>query len=886
MSRPPGFWLRFFRWYCHPEYLEDLEGDLRERYEHRIREKPLHTARLGFMIDVLRLFRPSIIKPFTLRYQLNDYDMLRNNLKLAYRKLSTDKAFSLINILGLTFGIAASIVIFRYVDFERSYDDFHSNKDHIYRLTAEIKPREIQTALVHPPLGPRLTANNPEIVNFTRMILPWSGQAVQSTISRENSDGQPIKQSFKWGFYVDPGFLEIFSFALVQGNRSTALAGANKVVISESAAKKIFGNDWENEEIIGQQVEYVNEFDRFDLTITGVISDAPENSHFKYDFLASFSTLSTGWGKGYAETWNGNSVYTYLQLAPNTNVEALMNKAENYLVSNSGDPLSNSTDLSLQPLTDIYLGSALDGELKVNTNASYVAFLFYIGIAILLIAIINYINLTTAKAVGRSHEVGLRKVLGAQRNQLINQFLFESFLINAFALILAAIVIFTSSPYLNDLMGKPVVLISWDVWKFLIFLFPITVLLSGLYPAFVLSGYLPLKTLKGKLIHSKSGVFLRKTLVVFQFWVSIGLIIFTFIVYRQLNHMRNSETGFQKEGVLVVNGPVNRHETWIEHDQLKDTRDYTDVFKTKITQYSAVNATTLSWSIPGEKSSVWPIDLGPKYSNGKLSVINADSDYSNVYGLQLLAGEFNTQNGVVINQKATEILKLTDLNEAIGKEFRDARGRNHRINGIIKDYHHSSLQEDIKPIMFQENDPTYKLDSYYSLKLTLGNLQGKLKTIEEAYKDAYPNDPFNYYFIDDYFEAQYQSDSLLGKMFGGFSAIAMFIAVIGLLGLSIYTVSFRTKEIGIRKVLGASVVGIVALLNKNILLLILLSSILAVPLTFWLTNNWLSNYAFRIDLGWVFILPTFLIPIIVIIAVSVLSMKAAYMNPVDTLRDE
>ncbi|MEM6526235.1 MAG: FtsX-like permease family protein, partial [Bacteroidota bacterium] len=346
--------------------------------------------------------------------------------------------------------------------------------------------------------------------------------------------------------------------------------------------------------------------------------------------------------------------------------------------------------------------------------------------------------------------------------------------------------------------------------------------------------------------------------VVFQFWVSIGLIIFTFTVYRQLNHMRNSETGFQKEGVLVVNGPVNRHETWIEHHQQKGRRDNTDIFKNKVTRYPSVKAASLSWSIPGEKSSIWPVKLGAEYANGELNVINADNDYSTVYDLQLVAGEFDTNNGVVINQKAADVLKITDLADGIGKEFRDGRGLNYRINGIIKDYHHYSLH----------------------------NLEDKLKTIETAYREAYPNDPFDYYFIDDYFEAQYQADIRLGKMFGGFSAIAVLIAGIGLLGLSLHTVSIRTKESGIRKVLGASVVNIIALLNENVLRRIVSSCLLALPLAYWLTNNWFSNYAFRIDLGWRFLLPVLLIPMIMLIAISILSLKAARMDPADTLRDE
>ncbi|MEM7548500.1 MAG: FtsX-like permease family protein [Bacteroidota bacterium] len=886
---PPKYPLRFFRWFCHPEFVEDLEGDLRERYVKKTQEKSLLAAKWGLVKDVIRLFRPGIIRSFISGTQLNNFDMFRNYLKVAYRNLSKDRAFSTLNILGLTIGIIASVFIFRYVGFERSYDRFHTKSKGIYRLAADIDQGEIvQTTMTKPPMGPGLKKNFPEVIDFTRLILPWSGQGTSSTLNWENEVGKETKHSFHWGFYTDPGFLSMFSFPMIKGDRSTALKGVNKIILSESSARKIFGNNWKSKsDIIGQTVEYVNEFDRFSLTITGIIADAPENSHFQYDFLASFSTLSTGWAKGYAETWDGNDVYTYLELAPSANTTVLTRNAEIYYVENSGNNLASKTSFELQSLSSIYLTSNRQDELKINANSTYLSFLYFIAVAILLIAVINYVNLTTAKAVQRGHEVGLRKVLGAFRLQLIKQFLMESALINGIAFSLSIIFIFAFAPYMDQVTGKSIDYISIKLWPLLILLFPAISLISGIYPAFVLSGYDPLKTLKGKLTSSKSGIYMRNYLVVFQFWVSIGLIIFTVTIYKQLNHMRYSEVGFQKEGVLVVNGPVNRENTWIEHDQQKrEEIDDGDNFKDALNQYSGIKAVSLSWSIPGEKSNSWPIELGPDYDNSKLHVVDADNDYASVYYIDILAGEFSTKNGVVINQKAAKILRIENLADAIGKEFTDANGQKLRINGVVKDYHHYSLHEPIKPIMFQENDPSYKLDSYYSLRLTANNLQSKLTTVENAYRQTYPNDPFDYYFIDDYFDAQYEADVRFSKLFSIFSMLTIFIASLGLVGLALHTVNIRIKEIGIRKVLGASVGGIILILNKNTMILVGLSCLLSLPLAYWAAENWLSNYAFRIELNVSFLLPVLIAPSIVLLMVSALSYKAANINPVDTLRNE
>ncbi len=814
--------------------------------------------------------------------------MFKHNLVIAYRTLLRNKAFSMINIFGLVIGIVASVIIFRYVDFEYSYDDFHINGKDIYRINADINEGEIRrTTLTPPPLGPGLHENFTEVVNFTRLILPWSGQASSSTINYQDKEANVVKHSFNWGFYTDPGFLRLFSFPWIKGNQQTALVGANKVVLAESTVRKLFGNNWtENDSIIGQTIEYVNEFDRFQLTITGIIADAPENAHFQYDFLASFATLSTGWAKGMINRWDGNRVYTYLQLEPNTDIDLFTDTAKKYFEQHSGDNLASSTNFIIQPLEDIYLNSHREGELKVNGNATYVSFLSLIATMILLIALINYVNLTTSNAVVRRHEVGLKKVLGASRPQLIKQFLLESMLINAIAFLLAIGVLQLIFPFMDQLTGKSIIYKPFEFWKFIIILFPINTILSGLYPAFVLSGYDPIKTLKGKLIHLPKGSYFQKSLVVIQFWISICLIIFTFTIYQQLDYMRNQETGFNKEGLIVVKGPVNRTVTWIEHDKARNTNNNSDLFKNFMSQHAEIKAVTLSWSVPGEHNSINTIELGEPYNNGKLDVINADNEYAKVYGLELIAGEFNTYQGVVINKSAAAILGFPNPIMAIGKEFRDDRNRDRTIHGVIEDYHHHSLQQEIRPSMFAENDPSYKLDSYYSLKVSSNNLKGTLENISSAYKIAYPHNPFEYYFIDNYFDAQYRADIRFGALFGLFSGIAIFIACLGLLGLSIHTVAIKTKEIGIRKVLGASGRSILALLTKNTMQLIIIAYLLALPFAYWGTQYWLSNYAFRIELGWLFFLPALLVPVIVLFTISFLSFKTANINPAETLRNE
>ena len=674
--------------------------------------------------------------------------MWKNYLKIAYRNLVKNRIFSLINIVGLALGILACLLILQYVRFELSYDDFHANGSNIYRLVAkENEGIGRESLLVPTPIGPEMQKNYSEVIEYTRLILPWSGQNATSTLVLDPKDGNIVKHNFKWGFYTDPGFFKMFSFPFILGNAQDALGDVNKIVLSETAARKLFGNDWEKgEQILGQSLEYINEFDRFSLVISGVVADAPENSHFQYDFLASFGTLSTGWGKDYAETWNGHSVYTYLKLVPDIDFQEFSENMNEYVGEHHPDPNYNAT-FSLQALQDIHLNSHLDGELKVNGNLTQVYFLSLTAVLILLIALVNYINLSSAKSVVRSSEVGLRKAMGALRHQLMKQFLFESFLVNGFAFALAILILFLVSPLYLLLTGREMNFYDDWVWMFIVLLFPITTILSGIYPAFIMSGYDPIQALKGNFIHSSNGKQLRKGMVIFQFAVSMTLIIFTIAMYQQLNFMRSEDPGFNKEGVVVVKGPGNRAETWIEHDLQKDSRESNDPFKEMVSGLAGVQMVSLSWAIPGETNSIYPMRLGQAHSNSLIDVLITDNDYAEVYGLELLAGSFSTVDGHVINEETAKVLGFEEPISAVGQVFKDDREHTRTINGVVKNYHHQSLKYGIRPLIFSENYPTYKLDSYYSLKVTGNDVVGILSAVEEAYGKVYEFDSFEYFFM-------------------------------------------------------------------------------------------------------------------------------------------
>ena len=814
--------------------------------------------------------------------------MLRTYLKISYRNLLRNKAFSLVNILGLAISMSVCLAIVQYVSSELSYDTFHDNADRIHRVVADYQTGEAsQTILVPPPIGPVLHDNYHEVVNYTRMILPWSGQATSSTLSKYTSGNKPIKQSFQWGFYVDPGFLEMFSFDLIRGSAEDALKGSHKIILSESAAKKLYGNHWRNQnDIIGQTLEYINEFDRFTLVISGIIADAPANAHFKYDFLASFSTLSTGWAKDYAETWEGNGVYTYLQLSPKTNINTFDIKINEAVSSYAPQDFERAVAFTLQPLTGIHLYSHREEELGVNGRAWQVYFFTVLAVVILLIGLINYVNLMLAKMVSRSKEMGIRKVMGARRSQIIGQLFIEALLYNSIALGFALTAIQIIRPFYAELTGSAFNFTGFQFWATTTALFLASTLIAGLVPIAKLSKAATTPLLKGN-TSSFSGRKISQGLVISQFWASIVLIIFTFAILRQLEHMQTQDLGFNQEGVLVVRGPKNRNLTWIEHHEQKVVKTKEDAFKNAISSYTGIKAVSFSRTTPGEKKSISPIKLGEKYGNSTIDVLKADSDYAKVYDLELLAGRFDTDQGQVISQSTAKLLGYDNPDDAVGESFRDERNNFHTITGVVQDYYHQSPRHQPRPFIFSQDDLTYKQSSYYNIKMGLTNIGTTLEQIKNEYQAAFPSETFEFYFIDKYFNAQYKEDIRFGQLFGLFSGLTIIIACLGLFGLSLHTVSEKTKEIGVRKVLGASVQNIVSQISWNFAKLVLLASAFALPIAYWVIETWLINYAMKVEItGLLLLLPVVAVLLIALLTTSFQTIKAALANPVDSLRHE
>ncbi|MHA7128202.1 ABC transporter permease [Algoriphagus namhaensis] len=814
--------------------------------------------------------------------------MFRNYLKIGLRNLLKNRVFTGINMIGLSISIAASLLILNYLNEELSYDRFHSKSEQVYRIVALGNEDLEQGSALSPSLvGVELKRNFPEVAHATRMILPWSGQAATSTLASVSEDAQVVKQSFNWGFFVDPDFFEIFDFPMILGNAEVALAGENQVVLSESAVRKIFGPDWKQRDLLGQELEYVNEFDRFRLTLTGVISDAPSNSHFDYDFLASFSTLNTGWGKDYVETWDGHSVYNYLELQKAVDPSSLLVPMNKLVKDNQPEGLDPENSLLLQPLEDIHLYSALENELKVNGSISNVYFLSVLAILILAIAAANYINLTISISLTRMKEIGLRKVIGAGQRQLILQFLTESALLITASFLLALVILFLAEPSYLKFTGVNIHLSEPSFWIAILMLLPVFAILSGLYPAGVLSKLSVERSLKGQLTNTGQGQFFKKGLLVFQFAASIVLIDFTSVLLDQVSFMQNQDAGFSKEGVVVIKGPEIRNETWIEHDQKPAESNESDPFIDRIDQFSTISSASLSWSIPGESEHLSGISLGDEGEGKRLDFLNVDDQFAQVYELKLLAGSFSTSKGIVINESALALLGFSSPEAAVGQVIRDDRQLEYPINGVVQDYHHFGFKEKIKPLAFAENDPSYALDSFYSLKMNQSGVESTMEQLETSFREVYPNDPFEYFFIDEHFEQQYLREQSFGRVFGIFALLTIFIACIGLFGLSLQSAISRTKEIGIRKVLGAREWEIMATLLKSTLITLGISVALAIPLGYFLSESWLEGFAYRVHLTcenmW---MGSVIILVLGLITVSYHAATTALANPVKSLRSE
>lgn len=812
--------------------------------------------------------------------------MLKSNLKTTLRILRRHKVFSLINIFGLAIGMALFLLLFQYISFEKSYDRFHDNADHIYRVQNDRIYSDIndRSAGCPPAVGPALKNEFPEVLESARIYnIHWTNTVVSSLAGYSEDNTDNIIKTFIQDkvFFAETSFLRMFSFPMIQGSLESALAEPNTVILSQSTAQKYFGA----EDPMGKFLSISNSyFGDIVFEITGILKDVPSNSHIKFELLLSYPTLIAHDERA-ASYWGWNAFNTFVLLSPTADPQALEAKFPQ-IVNKYDDPSEDYTRvLRLQPLNKIHLYSHLRHEPEVNSDAKSVHFLTIIAVFILFIAWMNYINLATARSVIRAKEVGIRKVLGSLRLQLVRQFIGESILMNTLAFGSAVVLVCAAQSFFNQLTGKPLSL-AWlgSTWIWLFLAIGAGVVLSGLYPAFMLSSFSPVRVLRGKLHLTSQGSRLRKILVVLQFAVSIALIIATLTVINQISFMQNRELGMDIERTLIVRTPN------IE----QNTSDLRNVFKKEILSYPTIQAITISSSIPSGEYSNAASGIRPMQSNpedGKRCFfMDVGANFFDFYGIEMAAGRSFSETdrwneSIIMNEEAVKIFGLRQPELAVNQKMvlGGLGGQVVETVGVIKNYHHKSLKARIDPVIY--NPLGYV--RFFSIKMGPGNLHPTLSKIENTWKRVFKNQPFDYFFLDDAFNHQYQADQRFGKVFGLFSIFAIMVSCLGLFGLASFTAAQRTKEIGVRKVLGASVSGIAVLLSREFTKWVLLANLLAIPAAWYSMNRWLENFAYRIQISWgVFLLAGVLTLIIAILTVSIQTVRAANSNPVDVLKYE
>lgn len=793
--------------------------------------------------------------------------MLRNYFKTAFRNLWKHRVFSFINLTGLAVGMAACFLIYLYVSFELSYDTFHSKADRIYRVVCDIKtPTEVINAGGPSwAVPPNAKDEFPEVEAFVRL-------APDNLLVRKGN----IKFQEDNVMWADSAFFKVFDFKLLKGNPHTALTEPLSVVLSETAAKKYFNNS----DPIGQTLLITS--DGFAARVTGIMKDIPENSQIKTDLVLSMSTIMKKFDQDLDKQWGNYGAQAYLLLRSGTNARALEKKFPAFLEKRNGTEMKKSqmyATLFLEPLKDVYLRSTRNGSKTGNINNVYV--FSVIAIFVLLIACFNFINLTTARSVERAKEVGIRKVVGALKTQLAAQFIGESVMLCLIAFILAIGLAALFLPSFNMLAGKTISHGVFSNMRYILLLFLAAVgigLLAGIYPALVLSSFNSVTVLKGRFATGAKGILLRKGLVTAQFSISIALIIATIIVYTQMKYMRSQDLGFNKDQMMVID---------TNGDKAKEA------FRQAVAGIPNVVSTAMSGSVPGGGNPGAYSQIENK--KGEMQIANLDLyfvdwDYIPQYQIKMVAGRAfsrdfgsDTTQAMILNEAAVKMFGYSSPQQAVGRRF-SQWGREGKIIGVMKDFHFRALQQVIKPLSMRIEPNGCSL---VSVKVSGGNLPATIKAIENKWKTLIPNRPFSYFFMDEFFDKQYKGEEKFGKLFLNFAVLAIFISCLGLLGLASYSTMQRTKEIGIRKVLGASVSGIVNLLSKDFLKLVLISFFIAAPIAWYFMDRWLRDFAYRVNIGWwVFVLAGVTAMAIALLTVSFQAIKAAVANPVKSLRTE
>lgn len=855
-----------------------------ELYEERVRDLGKRKADIKFIGDVLLLFRPGIIKPTEGYQTLNNYGMYKSYFKIGWRNLIKNKNYSFISIIGLSVSIALGMLIFHYSIYELRFDRFFTKADQIYRITSttyENNRKVNESAEAPHSIASALKDKLPEIVQSARLISTryWFDCTLKYGESLFNERNL---------YYADPALLSIFSFDWKEGN-SSALNKPFSAVLSASVANRYFGTD----DPLGKILHLKGSFEENDYTVTGVIGDLPSDTHLDFTILLSSSSLE---GNIYFKNY---TTYTYIEVPSTIKQERVQAKILEF-ISNHVPELNNDktqVQLNAQPATDIHLHSSLNDEIKPGGNAMTIYFLMLVAGLILFIAWINHINLVTARSAVRIREAGIRKVTGASRGQLISQLLVESFIINGLSVLLAVLLMFIFESPFYQMTGLSHSLNELTIVEHLLFGFFILLLLftgiivAGWYQAWTISTFSPALVMKGKITDSPQGFSLRKVLIVFQFTCAIGLTTAVLVFNKQFRFLQSQNLGIDIQRTLIIKAPTLIESTYAS--QLSN-------FKTYLQAQSIITSVTNSSAIPGEDIG-WTGEVHRDGGNDSPKwnfVINiVDVDFIESYHLKLISGRnfvvtdypsghFGDKiEPVILNLKGLKSLGYSKAEEAIDTFIFWGENRC-RIVGVIDDFHQQSLKDAISPLLFSAGG-----ESNLSVKLGNGvnpeNLSASIASIQAAWKKFFPGNPFDYFILDNFYDAQYMNDKNVVNLFHVYCGFAILISCLGLFGLASFTVQQRTKEIGIRKILGASVSGILMLLSKDFIKLILIAGIVSGVISYSALSQWLLGFAYHIEMGWeVFIVSGAAVTFIAMLTIGYKSRNAATANPVNSLRSE
>lgn len=872
-----------FRFYCHPDFQEDILGDMEEYYEVNLEEKGKAYANRKYFFDTLLLFRISLLKDNWFTQNIIRTTMVKNNIKVAYRSMMRHKFYSMLNLAGLAVSMAACVFIAIYVRDELSYDKHIQENERIYRIAAHIKYADnlFDIPAAPDPMAKRLKADFPEIMeagrtngDFTQLVKVDEKYFRQERIT-----------------YADQEWFNIFNLPLIRGDKAHLLDEPNTVVLEESVAKKFFGEN----DPMGR---FINMNGSIDLKVTGVVADIPHNTHFNYHMFVSMLN-----NPGATQNqWLSNNYITYLKLNEVNDQEAVQAKFDEFVVRYVGPFAKQMMNIDLkeaiasgglelnyylQPLTSIHLHSNLDFELGETGTIDYVYMFSIIGFFILMVACINFMNMSTARASVRAKEVGVRKVLGSARKQLIHQFLTESILSAALSFVVAIGLVYLILPAFNQLTDKQLtdpVFGAGGLWPYLVLAAILVGFLAGIYPAFVLSGYQPIKVIKGELAQGKGSRWMRNSLVIFQFTTSIFLIIASAVIYGQLNFLQNKKLGFNKDQIIIVN------ETQLLGDQI-------EAFKTELQRNPIIESASISGYIPATNvNNDYPLlpeeattpDDGVSTQNWSV-----DYDYLRTYDIELADGRFFSREypsdsfAIVLNE--TAIRRFGYEENPIGRKVKTLGGLNgnpsqqYTIIGVMKDFQFKSMMTEVQPHALYLRPSNGAVSVRFNKEATAD----VVKVVSDSWDKFSGGMPLDYQFLDQIFADNFKVQNKVKTIFSVFAVLAITIACLGLFGLAAFITEQRKKEIGIRKVLGASRITLLNLLFNSFNKLILISALLAIPLAWWYTEGWLSNYPVRIGLNpLTFILGVLSVLIVAWVTVGYQSLKATKRNPVDNLRYE